>query len=134
MIGRDVIEETIEKIALIKPRLEAAQNKLRKYTDKNTRAHQYNEGGHVLIRISSRKGLQRSKKLGKLAPLFAGPFQIVRLIGPVAYELAQPPLFYGMHNVFHVYTLKDYGHHPKYIIRYDEITFKDDLTQKDKPI
>ena len=44
----------------------------------------------------------RFGKKGKLSPGFVGPFEILKCIGKVAYELALSPTLVGVHNVFHV--------------------------------
>ena len=49
----------------------------------------------------------RFGKKGKLSPRFVGPFEALKCIGKVAYELALPPTLVGVHNVFHVSILRD---------------------------
>ena len=53
------------------------------------------------------KGVMRFAKKGKLSPRFFGPFEALKCIGKVAYELALPPTLVGVHNVFHVSILRD---------------------------
>ena len=48
------------------------------------------------------KGVVRFSSTGKLAPRYVGPFPITESIGPVAYRVALPAHFSGMHDVFHV--------------------------------
>ena len=48
------------------------------------------------------KGVMRFGKKGKLSPKFIGPFEILRRVGKLAYELALPRALSGVHNVFHV--------------------------------
>jgi hypothetical protein len=38
---------------------------------------------------------------GKLAPRYIGPYEVVKRIGPVAYQLALPPYLTKIHDVFH---------------------------------
>ncbi|TYK14922.1 retrotransposon protein, putative, Ty3-gypsy subclass [Cucumis melo var. makuwa] len=53
------------------------------------------------------KGVLRfEEKKGKLSLLFVGPFEILERIGPVAYRLVLPLMFYAVHDVFHVSMLK----------------------------
>ncbi|WP_440311107.1 hypothetical protein, partial [Klebsiella pneumoniae] len=37
-----------------------------------------------------------------------GPFQILKRVGPVAYQIALPPSLSNLHDVFHVSQLKKY--------------------------
>ena len=58
-----------------------------------------------------------SLKLGsckKLVARYCGPFEILRKIGQVAYELALLTNIKA-HNVFHVSLLKKYIHDPNHI-------------------
>ena len=41
------------------------------------------------------KGVMRFGKKGKLSPKFIGPFEILRRVGKLAYELALPPALSG---------------------------------------
>ena len=51
----------------------------------------------------------RFGKKGKLSPRFVGPFEILKRIGKVAYELTLLPTLAGVHNVFHVSMLRKYS-------------------------
>ncbi|GJR09471.1 putative reverse transcriptase domain-containing protein [Tanacetum coccineum] len=48
--------------------------------------HPQTDGEYVLLKVSPWKGVVRFGKKGKLAPRFAGPFEIIEMIGPVAYR------------------------------------------------
>ncbi|GKA56596.1 retrotransposon protein, putative, ty3-gypsy subclass [Tanacetum coccineum] len=48
----------------------------------------------------------RFRKKGKLAPRYVGPFEILEMIGPVAYRLRLPQELTGVHDTFHVSNLK----------------------------
>src|SRR5436190_1916805 len=82
-----------ERIIQIRQRLLAAQNRQKRYADKRMKPLTFAVGDRVFIKVSSRKGLQSARKLGKLAPRFVGPFEITERIGEVAYRLSLPPQF-----------------------------------------
>lgn len=42
----------------------------------------------------------------KLAAIWAGPFEVLECIGPIAYYRLELPDDWGIHNVFHVSQLK----------------------------
>lgn len=48
----------------------------------------------------------RFGKKGKLSPRYVGPYQILKHIGKVAYELILPNKLVSVHPVFHVYMFK----------------------------
>jgi hypothetical protein len=48
------------------------------------------------------RGTQRFKVKGKLAPRYAGPFQIIDHKGEVTYQLELPPQLPDVHDVFHI--------------------------------
>ncbi|XP_070023145.1 uncharacterized protein [Nicotiana sylvestris] len=54
-------------------------------------------GERVLLWLSPMKDAMRFGKKGKLSPRFIGPFEILRRVGEVAYELALPPSLAGVH-------------------------------------
>ncbi|GJW84068.1 retrotransposon protein, putative, ty3-gypsy subclass [Tanacetum coccineum] len=75
-----------EKISQNKDRLKAAHDRQKSYADKR------------------RKPLEFS--VGKLAPRFVGPFEIIEKIDLVAYKLDLPEELDGVHDTFHVLNLK----------------------------
>ena len=80
------------------------------------------------------KSVMRFGKKGKLSPRFIGPFEILKRIGKVAYELALPPTLAGVHNVFHVSMLRRYIPDPSHVLNYEPLKIKDNLTYEEVPI
>ncbi|XP_060170546.1 uncharacterized protein LOC132601481 [Lycium barbarum] len=85
-------------------------------------------GDQDLLKVLPMKGVMRFGKKVKLRLRFIGPFEILRRVGDVAYELALPPGFLGVHPVFHVSMLKKYHLDGFYIIQWDSVLFNENLS------
>ena len=69
-----------------------------------------------------------------MTPKVIGPYQVIRRIGPVAYELALPPSLANIHNIFHVSQLRKYVPNPSHILESDSVQVKENLSFKVRPI
>jgi len=85
-------------------------------------------GKHVFLRVTPTTGIGRALKSRKLTPRFIGPYQIMRRIGPVAYEIALPPHLGNLHNVFHVSQLRKYVADPTHVLEQDDVQVRENLT------
>ncbi|XP_017426256.1 uncharacterized protein LOC108334834 [Vigna angularis] len=63
-----------------------------------------------------------------------GPYQIIRKIGSVAYELALPPQLSNLHPVFHVSQLRKYVADPSHVMKLEDVRFRQDRTLEMKPV
>ncbi|XP_027071985.1 uncharacterized protein [Coffea arabica] len=79
------------------------------------------------------KGGVVSKKGKKLKPRYIGPFEILKRIGKVAYQLDLPPSMSKIHNVFHVSILKEYHPDPSHVIQLDKVDVDESLTYEERP-
>ncbi|GKA54020.1 putative reverse transcriptase domain-containing protein [Tanacetum coccineum] len=78
LIGPELVQETTDKVVLIKEKLKAARDPQKSYAD------------------NRRKPLEFE----------VGPFEILERIGHVAYQLRLPKELSGVHDTFHVSNLK----------------------------
>lgn len=62
----------------------------------------------MFLRVNLRKGIIRVLKTKKLSLCFVGPFQILKHVGSMAYNLALPPPLLKLHDLFHVSQLNTY--------------------------
>ncbi|KAF5477486.1 hypothetical protein F2P56_004123 [Juglans regia] len=75
--------------------MRAAHSRQKSYADNHHRQLDFEVGNKVFLRIAPMRGVMRFGKKGKLSPRFVGPFEILDLIGPVAYRVALPPALSG---------------------------------------
>ena len=108
MLGPELIQQTVEKVKLIRERIQTTQNRQKSYADIRRRELEFQVGDHVFLKVSPTKSVRRFGIKGKLSPRFVGPFETLERIGVVAYRLALPPSLDKVHNVFHVSMLKKY--------------------------
>nr|GEX59693.1 putative reverse transcriptase domain-containing protein [Tanacetum cinerariifolium] len=97
---------TMDKVVLIKERLKAARDRQKSYADNRRKPLEFEEGDHVLLKVSPWKGIVRFEKKGKLARRYIGPFEILKRIGLVAYRLRLPQELSNVHDTLHVSNLK----------------------------
>ncbi|GJS68784.1 putative reverse transcriptase domain-containing protein [Tanacetum coccineum] len=106
LIGPKMVQETTDKVALIKEKLKAARDRQKSYADNRHKPLEFGVGNQVLLKVSPWKGAMHFRKKGKLALRYVGPFKILERIGPVAYRLRLPQELSNVHDTFHVSNLK----------------------------
>ena len=74
VLGPKIMQETSEKIGLIREWLLMAQSRQKSYADQRRRPLEFDVGDFVFLKVSPKKGIVRFGKKGKLAPRFIGPF------------------------------------------------------------
>nr|GEZ71171.1 putative reverse transcriptase domain-containing protein [Tanacetum cinerariifolium] len=106
LTGQEMIQETTEKIVLIKQRIQAAQDRQNSYADLKRKPMEFNVGDRFMLKVSPWKGVVRFDKRGKLNPRYVGPFKVLAKVGDVAYRLELPQELSRVHHTFHVSNLK----------------------------
>ncbi|GJU22425.1 putative reverse transcriptase domain-containing protein, partial [Tanacetum coccineum] len=106
LIGPEMVQETTDKVVLIKERLKVARDHQKSYADNRRKPLEFEVGDQVLLKVSPWKGVVRFGKKGKLAPRCVGLFEILERISHVAYRLRLPQELSSVHNTFHVSNLK----------------------------
>ena len=134
ILGSELVQQLHDTAKLIQKRLLAAQDRQRKYADPARKDVRFQVGEAVLLKVSPRKRLSKFGKKGKLAPKYIGPFKILSQVGKVAYELALPPQYQHVHNVFHVSLLKKYNPDASHVIEYEPVEIQADLSFVEQPV
>ncbi|GJY67354.1 putative reverse transcriptase domain-containing protein, partial [Tanacetum coccineum] len=113
LIGLELVQETTDKVVLIKEKLKAARDRQKSYAD------------------NRRKPLEFE---GKLAPRYVGLFEILERVGPVAYRLRLPEELSGVHDTFHVSNLKKCLADARLHVPLDEIRVDKTICFIDEPV
>ncbi|XP_017640196.1 uncharacterized protein LOC108481596 [Gossypium arboreum] len=80
------------------------------------------------------KKVLRLGRKGKLSPRFIGPYQILKQVGPVTYQLELPPELDRKHDVFYVSMLRCYCSDPTYVVPVEEIEIRPDLMFEEESV
>ncbi|WMV37537.1 hypothetical protein MTR67_030922 [Solanum verrucosum] len=80
------------------------------------------------------KGVMRFGKKGKLIPWYVGPYQILKRIGKVAYELYLPNELALVHPIFHVFMLKKCIGDPVCILPLEGLGVDENLSYEEVPV
>ena len=72
---------------------------------------------HVFLKVSIMKRVIRFGKKGKLSPQYVGPFEILKKIISMVYQLAIAPKFPNIHPIFHMSILRKYLLDPFHVIQ-----------------
>ncbi|GKD54132.1 putative reverse transcriptase domain-containing protein [Tanacetum coccineum] len=106
LTGPEMIQETTEKIVLIKQRIQAAQDRQKSYADLKRKPIEFKVGDMVMLKVLPWKGVVRFGKQGKLNLRYVGLFKVLAKVGKVAYMLELPQELSRVHHTFHVSNLK----------------------------
>ncbi|WP_375608879.1 hypothetical protein [Bartonella sp. AC140YNZD] len=63
-----------------------------------------------------------------MSPRSVDPFLILDHVGEVAYRLALPPQFAGIHDVFHVSMLRQYVPDPSHVLDWADLHLQADVS------
>ena len=87
----------------------------------------------VFLKVSLWRVILWFGKKGKLSSRFIGPYEILEIIGPVAYCLALPLELAKLHNVFHVSMLRKYRYDESHILPVQDVQVQSDFTYDEEP-
>ncbi|WMV18848.1 hypothetical protein MTR67_012233 [Solanum verrucosum] len=110
------------------------QRQQKSYVDIRIRYLEFDVHDWVYLKISPIKGVMRFGKKGELSPRYVGPYQILRSVGKVAYELDFPNELASVHLVFHVSMLKKCVGDPTSIFTLEDLGVKENLSYEEVSI
>ena len=100
------VERLQSSLSFARKCLIAAQQRQKALADKRRVDQVYKVGDKVLLNIKY-LNLKHREPSRKLLPKWIGPFEVVQVVGPVAYKLKMNP-GWRVHPVFHVSLLEPY--------------------------
>jgi hypothetical protein len=130
----DLVKQMEENVQRIWHNLREAQARQKNYADKRHRPLIFQVRDHVYLKVSLMKGVNHFRVKGKLAPWYIGLFLILKRCGHVAYIFELPESLSVVHNVFHVWQLKDHLWVPDQTTDISEVNLEPDLTYLKYPI
>ena len=80
---------------------------MKEWADSRRRHVEYKGGDQVMVKLLPQQFKMLRKVHKGLVRRYKGPFEVVRRVGKVSYELQLPPRF-KIHPIFHVSLLKPY--------------------------
>ena len=116
IIGPDLVKDIEEKVRIIQQRLKAASDRQRSYANLKRKDIEYEFGDKVFLKVSPWKKILRFGRKGKLSPRFIDPYEILEIVGPVAYHLALALELAKLHDVFQVSMLRRYRSDTSHIL------------------
>ncbi|KAJ7536133.1 hypothetical protein O6H91_12G057600 [Diphasiastrum complanatum] len=92
-------------LRIARENVQCAQDRDRHYANLKRSSRDFQVGDWVYLRIPKDSSVMRTGKHYKLSPRYRGPYQILKRIGSLAYQLELPEGS-QVHPVFHVSRLK----------------------------
>nr|GEZ39347.1 putative reverse transcriptase domain-containing protein [Tanacetum cinerariifolium] len=134
LTGPELIQETTEKIVLIRQRMQADHDRQKNYADQKRKLMELEIGDRVMLKVSPWKGVVRFGKRGKLNPRYVRPFKVLAKVRKVAYKLGLPQEFSRVHHTFHVSNLKKCYPNEPLVMPLEGVHIDDTLQFVEEPI
>jgi len=130
LVGPELLEQTTKKVRMVRDRMQASKSRQKAYADRSRKPLKFVVGDHVFLRVTRTTSVGRALRSRKLSPKFLGPYQILRRIGPMAYEIALPPQLANLHPMFHVSQLRKYVFDPSHVLEVPLIALEDSKVEE----
>ncbi|GKD91193.1 putative reverse transcriptase domain-containing protein, partial [Tanacetum coccineum] len=91
LIGPELVQETTDKVVLIKEKLKVARDHQKSYADNRRKPLEFKVGDRVMLKVSPWKGVIHFGKKGKLAPRYVGWYAFnYTYLSPLKSDLNDP--------------------------------------------
>ena len=105
LLRPNLVQESLDKVHLIKERMLAAQSRQKAYVNHRRWDLEFPVDDHLFLQVSLMKEVMRFKNKVKLSPWYISPYEILEMIGAMAYQPAMPPSPYIIHLMFHTHLM-----------------------------
>ena len=99
LLGPEMLQEMEQQVVCIRKHLVTTQDRKKNYADAHRLDHHFFVGDKVFLRVHPRKSSIHYGKGSKLASYFFKLFEILEMIGHIAYQLVFPPSPTCIHDV-----------------------------------
>ncbi|XP_040950753.1 uncharacterized protein [Gossypium hirsutum] len=134
VLSPKLFSETEDKVRLIRDCLKAIFDGQKSYTYLKRRENEYSVGDFVFLKVSPWKKVLRFSLKGKLSLRFIEPYQILKRVGLVVYQLELRPDLDRIHDVFHILMLRRCCSDPTHIVPVKEIEVRPNLTFEEESV
>ncbi|XP_012448912.1 uncharacterized protein LOC105772134 [Gossypium raimondii] len=134
VLGPELVSKTEDKVRLIWDHLKAATDRQKSYANLKRRDIEYYVGDFLFLKVSPWKKVLKFGRKGKLSLRFIRPYQILKRVRLVAYQLELPPELDRIYDVFQVSMLRWYWSDPSHVVSVEEIEVRSGLTFEEKPV
>nr|GEX72508.1 putative reverse transcriptase domain-containing protein [Tanacetum cinerariifolium] len=134
LTGPELIQETTEKIVLIKQRMQAAQDRQKNYADRKRKPMEFQIRDSVMLKVSPWNRVVRFGNRGKLNLRYVRPFKVLAKVGKVAYKLELPQELSRVHHTFHVSNLKKCYSDEPLVMSLEGVHIDDTLRFMEEPV
>ena len=134
LLGPEVVYEANKKVWLIRDLLKMAYSRQKSYADNRLRDLEFDIEDFVYLKISPMKGVVRFCKKTNLSRWYLCPYEILKQVTKVAYELKLPIELALVHVVFHASILKRCIGDPLCILPLQSLGVNENLSREEVPV
>ncbi|XP_050919332.1 uncharacterized protein LOC127136860 [Lathyrus oleraceus] len=128
VLKSEIVQQTTDKIKMIQEKMKASQSRQNSYHDKRRKVLEFQEGDHMILRVTPITGVCRALKFGKLAPHFIGPYNFLQRVREVDYKVSLPSSILNLHDFFHVSYLWKHIPDLSHVIQLNDVQVRENLT------
>jgi hypothetical protein len=100
VLGPEIVQQTTEKVKLIRGKMKASQSRRRSYHDKHKKDLEFQEGDHVFLESNSGDGCWLCMEVKEVDSEVYWSVSDIERIGTVVYRVGLPPYLSNLQDVF----------------------------------